>query len=103
MPIFQRGRQMFEAAHPRRGAADCSEHRQAAGALAEAVISSVELIVQPGAKDAVGVVALGPAKRIIIKNSLPRPTSSGRTERPIRCNRESSWDPAPRKPPVHDF
>jgi hypothetical protein len=33
--------------------------------LAEAVISSVELIVQPDAKDAVGVVALGPAKGCI--------------------------------------
>ena len=54
---------------------------QVAGAVAEAVIRSVELIVQPGAKDAVGVVALGPAKRIILENSLTRPTSSGRTER----------------------
>jgi hypothetical protein len=57
------------------------QHRQAAGAFAEAVIRSVGLIVQPEAKDAVGVVALGPAKRIILENRLPRPTSSGRTER----------------------
>ena len=57
-----------------------------------AVIRSVELIVQPDAKDAAGVVASGPAKRIIIENSLPRPTSSGRTERRMRCNRELSWD-----------
>jgi hypothetical protein len=36
------------------GAADCSRYRQAAGAFAEAVIRSVELIVQPGAQDGVG-------------------------------------------------
>jgi hypothetical protein len=38
-----------------------------------AVIRSVELIVQSDAKDTAGVVASGPAKRIIIENSLPRP------------------------------
>jgi hypothetical protein len=59
----------------------CGQYRQAAGTVAEAVIRSVELIVQPDTKDAVGVVALGPAKRIITENSLPLPTSSGRTER----------------------
>ena len=37
-----------------RCSADCSEHRQAAGAFAEAVIRSVELIAQPDAKDVVG-------------------------------------------------
>ena len=35
-------------------AADCGEHRQAAGAIAQAVIRSVELIVQPDAHDVVG-------------------------------------------------
>ena len=34
-------------------AADRGEHRQAAGAIAEAVIRSVELIVQPDAHDVV--------------------------------------------------
>jgi hypothetical protein len=63
------------------GAADRGEYRRAAGAIAEAVIRSVELIFQPDAKYAVGVVALGPAKRIILENRLPRPTASGRTER----------------------
>src|SRR5215472_6961542 len=42
---------------PRR-AADRGEYRQAAGAIAEAVIRSVELIVQPAAKDAVGEMAV---------------------------------------------
>ena len=42
----------------RRGAADCGEYRQAAGAFAEAVIRSVELIVQPDAKDVVGEMAM---------------------------------------------
>jgi hypothetical protein len=36
-----------QAAEPRLGAADCGERREAAGAIAEAVIRSVELIVQP--------------------------------------------------------
>ena len=36
------------------GAKDRGEYRQAAGAFAEAVIRSVELIVQPDAKDGVG-------------------------------------------------
>jgi hypothetical protein len=35
-------------------AADCGEHRQAAGAFAQAVIRSVELIVQPAAKETQG-------------------------------------------------
>jgi hypothetical protein len=39
-----------------RGAANCGEYREAAGAFAEAVIRSVELIVQPDAKDAVAFV-----------------------------------------------
>jgi hypothetical protein len=38
----------------RRAAADRGEHRQAAGAIAIAVIRSVELIVQPDAQDGVG-------------------------------------------------
>jgi len=38
----------------RPGAADRGEYRQAAGAFAEAVIRSVELIVQPDAQDVVG-------------------------------------------------
>ena len=38
----------------RSGAADCSEHPDAAGAFAEAVIRSVELIAQPAAKNPVG-------------------------------------------------
>ena len=45
--------------------ADGCEYRQAAAPVAEAVIRSVELIVQPDAHDVVGAVALGPAKRII--------------------------------------
>ena len=40
----------------RRGAADRCEHCQAAGAIAQAVIRSVELIVQPDAHDVVGQV-----------------------------------------------
>ena len=41
-------------ADPRRGAADRGEYPQAAGAIAEAVIRSVELIVQPDTHDVVG-------------------------------------------------
>ena len=37
-----------------RGPPDRGEYREAAGAFAQAVIKSVELIVQPGAKDSVG-------------------------------------------------
>jgi hypothetical protein len=36
-------------AHQRRGSADCGEYRDAAGTIAEAVIRSVELIVQRNA------------------------------------------------------
>ena len=43
-----------EAAQQRRGPADRGKYCEAAGASAEAVIRSVELIVQPGAKDGVG-------------------------------------------------
>ena len=39
-------------------ATDRGEYRQAAGASAEAVIRSVELIVQPDAKDVVGEMAM---------------------------------------------
>jgi hypothetical protein len=53
-----------EATHQRRGAADRGEYRQAAGVIADAVIRSVELIVQTGEKstmrptwDAVAVTA----------------------------------------------
>jgi hypothetical protein len=41
-----------------RGAADRGEYREVAGTFAEAVIRSVELIVHPGAKDAVGEMAM---------------------------------------------
>jgi hypothetical protein len=43
-----------ESAHARRGTANSSQHGKAAGAFAEAVIRSVELIVQPDAHDVVG-------------------------------------------------
>ena len=43
-----------QVAQQRRGAAVCGEYREAAGVVAQAVIRSVELIVQPGAKDGVG-------------------------------------------------
>jgi hypothetical protein len=36
------------------GAADCGQHRQAAGVVAEAVIRSVQWIVQPDTHDVVG-------------------------------------------------
>jgi hypothetical protein len=84
-------------------AKDREEYRQAAGAVAEAVISSVELIVQPGAKDAVGVVGLGPAKRIIIENSLPRPHHQDEQNAQCDVIGIPHGISAPRKPPVHNF
>ena len=49
-----RGRWPIIRNDARQGTVDRGEYRQAAGAIAQAVIRSVELIAQPAAKDPVG-------------------------------------------------
>jgi hypothetical protein len=63
-----------------RGATDRGEYRQAAGAFAQAIIRSVELIVQPGAHDVVGEMGADQdraqsrlAERVILGAKIPAP------------------------------
>jgi hypothetical protein len=63
----------------RRAAADRGQRREAAGAIAEVVIRSVELIVQPGAKDAVGEMGVRGDRPGSHTGGEPHSTSDGAT------------------------
>src|SRR5262249_35302701 len=81
-------------------AADRGEYRQAAGAVAEAVIRSVELIVQPGAKDS-------PAHVVVLTNPAqhrPNERSEGglaqRVQEPC-ASPNMTGEPRKQKNPSH--